>query len=67
MSDNRPTRRIVLFIFGFVLFNYPFLWLAGVEETGSPQAYYVAFSLWFLFIVFIWLAVEFGVPKNGKS
>jgi hypothetical protein len=51
--DNRKSKRLVaLFLFGFVLLNYPILSLLNLDITvfGIPLVYLYIFGIWSLLI-----------------
>ena len=58
--ERRGQRLIALFIFGWLLFNYPVLSLFNVatEAFGVPVLYVYIFAAWALLVLLMALAVE---------
>ena len=58
--EHRGQRLIALFIFGWLLFNYPVLSLFNVatETFGVPVLYAYIFAAWALLVALMALVVE---------
>lgn len=62
-NDSVKGKRLVgLFLLGFLLFNFPILSLFNLKVIvfGIPLLYLYIFSIWFIFIVFIYLITRFS-------
>jgi len=67
--DSRKNKRLVtLFLFGFVLLNYPILSLFNLEIIifGLPLLYVYIFGTWSLLIV-LTAAVTVGRSRESKD
>jgi hypothetical protein len=59
--DNLKTRRLCgLFLFGFILFDYPFLRIfdKDISFFGFPLLYAYLYGIWTIIIVGIYLATK---------
>jgi hypothetical protein len=66
MSKDRVYRLFGIFFLAFVLFNFPFLYIAGKTAylLGIPIVYVYIFSVWLLIILFtLW---NFGTSEEGE-
>ncbi len=62
-KDKVKGKRLVgLFLLGCLLFNFPILSLFNLKVIvfGIPLLYLYIFSIWFIFIVFIYLITRFS-------
>ena len=60
MVERKAQRLIALFVFGWLLFNYPVLSLFNVPEMvfGVPVLYAYIFAAWLLLVALMALAAE---------
>jgi len=68
--DNRKSKRLVaLFLFGFVLLNYPILSLLNLDITvfGIPLVYLYIFGIWGLLIFLSALAMSRSKKRLNNS
>jgi hypothetical protein len=67
--DNRKSKRLVaLFLFGFVLLNYPILSLLNLDITvfAIPLVYIYIFGIWSL-LIFLSALVMSRTKKNSNT
>ena len=65
--ESVKSRRLVgLFLFGWVLFNYPILSLVNVDGFwfGIPLLYLYMFAVWLIFIASIGIITKFDKPPH---
>jgi len=68
--DNRKSKRLVaLFLFGFVLLNYPILSLLNLDITifGLPLVYIYIFGIWGLLIFLSALVMSRSKKRINNS
>jgi len=68
--DNRKSKLLVaLFLFGFVLLNYPLLSLLNINRTvsGLPLIYLYIFGIWGLLIFLAALVMCRSKKRINKS
>jgi hypothetical protein len=68
--DNRKSKRLVaLFLFGFVLLNYPILSLLNLDITvfGIPLVYLYIFGIWSLLIFLSALVMSRSKKRRYNS
>jgi hypothetical protein len=68
--DNRKSKRLVaLFLFGFVLLNYPILSLLNLDITvfGIPLVYIYIFGIWSLLIFLSALVMNRSKKRPNNS
>lgn len=55
MTDDRIAKLTLLFLFSFLLFNFPLLSIFdhAVLQYGVPRLYFYLFSVWLLIILVI--------------
>ncbi|QJR14423.1 hypothetical protein DSM104440_01219 [Usitatibacter palustris] len=59
-ASRKGARLVALFLFGCLLFNFPFLTLFNVRGTllGVPVIYAYLFVAWVLLVALVWAIVE---------
>ena len=59
-GSRKGARLVALFLFGCLLFNFPFLTLFNVRATvfGVPVLYAYLFVAWGLLVALVWAIVE---------
>jgi uncharacterized membrane protein len=68
--ENKKSKRLVaLFLFGFVLLNYPILSLLNINITvfGLPLVYVYIFGIWGLLILLSALVMSRSKEQINKS
>jgi hypothetical protein len=68
--DNRKSKRLVaIFLFGFVMLNYPVLSLLNLDITvfGIPLVYLYIFAIWGLLIFLSALAMSRSKKRLNNS
>ena len=68
--ENKKSKRLVaLFLFGFVLLNYPILSLLNLNITvfGLPLVYIYIFGIWGILIFLSALVISRSKERSVKS